>query len=252
MIALCLLIKDEGAYLPEWMDWHFAAGIEHVYLYDNGSEVPVSDSIPEAYIDRCTVVDWFGPHTHTQIDAYTHCLKTYGPACEWIGFVDTDEFIHIEDGRSIGAYLATLPADADGVALRWVIYGAGGQYTKTPGKVRERFTVKAQYPPHLLQCKCIVRPAYIKSMAAHGPIQVDSHQPRLVNSRGQPIWSIFDPSLTAEAAWVDHYFTRSLEEWREKIARGSCDPLSHRAFDLFWEINPDMKPESNGKTAVEK
>ncbi|MBM6938457.1 glycosyltransferase family 2 protein [Pseudoflavonifractor phocaeensis] len=241
MIALCLLIKDEGEYLPEWLDWHFAAGVDHVYLYDNGSEVPVSDSIPAEYIDRCTVVDWAGPHINTQTDAYANCLGTCGPAWEWMGFIDTDEFIHIEDGRSIPAYLAALPAEADGVALKWVVYGAGGQYTKMPGKVRERFTVKAAYPSYLLQCKCIVRPGRIRAMAAHGPIQVDSHRPRLVNSRGQPIRGICDPAVTAEAAWVEHYFTRSLEEWNEKIARGSCDPMSHRAFDMFWEINPGMK-----------
>lgn len=243
MTALCLLIKDENEYLPEWLDWHFAAGVDHVYLYDNGSAVPVGQSIPSQYAHRCTVVDWAGPHNHTQIDAYTHCLKTYGPDCTWMGFIDTDEFIRIVDGRSIPEYLAAMPPDADCVVLRWVTYGANGQYVKTPGKVRERFTQVADYPPHLLQCKCIVRPAYIKSMAAHGPIQVDSHQPRLVNSRGEHIWSIFDPKLTAETAWVDHYFTRSLEEWKEKISRGSCDPLSHRNYEMFFEINPDMKEE---------
>ena len=241
MIALCLIIKDEGEYLPEWLDWHFAAGVDHVYLYDNGSAVPAGQSIPAQYAGNCTVLDWSGPHTHTQIDAYTHCLKNYGPAYKWIGFVDTDEFIYIEAGRNIPAYLAALPAEADGVALKWVVYGAGGQYVKMPGKVRERFTRTADYPAHLLQCKCIVKPAYIKAMAAHGPIQVDSHTPRLVNSRGQPIRGSCDLAVTAEAAWVDHYFTRSLEEWKEKIARGSCDPISHRDYEMFFEINPGMK-----------
>lgn len=240
-LSTCLIIKDEGEYLPEWLDWHSAAGVEHFYIYDNGSRVPVGSSIPARHRERCTVVDWSGNHTRAQVDAYTHCLKTYGPGCEWIGFIDTDEFIRVEDGQPIVDYLAAMPPDADCVALRWVVYGASGQYTKTPGKVRERFTVKAAYPPYLLQCKCIVRPGRIRAMAAHGPIQVDSHRPRLVNSRGQPIRSIFDSKLTAEVAWVDHYFTRSLEEWQEKIARGSCDPLSHRAFDMFWEINSDMK-----------
>lgn len=237
-LSACLIIKDENEYLAEWLDWHSAAGVEHFYIYDNGSRVPVGSAIPARHRERCTVRVFRG----TQEEAYAACLTEHGGETVWMAFLDTDEFIHIGDGRSIGEYLAALPAEADGVALKWVVYGAGGQYTKTPGKVRERFTVKAAYPPYLLQCKCIVKPGRIRAMAAHGPIQVDSHRPRLVNSRGQPIRGICDPALTAEAAWVDHYFTRSLEEWREKIARGSCDPLSRRSAELFWTINPDMAP----------
>ena len=31
-VTACLLIKDEGRYLPEWLEWHAGIGIEHFYI----------------------------------------------------------------------------------------------------------------------------------------------------------------------------------------------------------------------------
>lgn len=40
---------------------------------------------------------------------------------------------------------------------------------------------------------------------------------------------------------IDHYFTRSHEEWLEKAERGSCDPRCQRKYDEFYYFNPDME-----------
>lgn len=242
-LSACLIIKDENEYIEEWLDWHFAAGVEYFYIYDNGSKVPVSSSIPERYRERCTVQAFPG----TQEEAYTSCLTDYGRESRWMAFIDTDEFIRVVDGGSIPAFLATLPATADAVALRWVIYGADGQREKRREPVRTRFlrkicmeTCNIQHLPHN---KCIVRTSSVRAMAAHGPIQTEGAPLQLVNERGKPLWGIFDPDLTGERVVVDHYFTRSLEEWQEKMVRGSCDPTSRRDPSMFWVINPDMKEE---------
>ena len=47
--AICLLIKDENKYLHEWIDWYNALGIEHYYIYDNDSHIPVKDTLLELY-----------------------------------------------------------------------------------------------------------------------------------------------------------------------------------------------------------
>lgn len=36
-LAVCAIFKDEAAYLREWLDFHLLMGVEHFYLYDNGS-----------------------------------------------------------------------------------------------------------------------------------------------------------------------------------------------------------------------
>ena len=239
-LSICLIIKDEGEYLPEWLDWHIAQGIEHFYIYDNGSVPPVEQFIPERYRSFCTV--YYAPEM-TQMDAYNHCLAGHRTETNWIAFIDTDEFIRVLDHRPVQELLHDIPDEADAIALPWVVYGADGQIHKSDAPVRERFrTIVNTYPRYLPSAKCIVRTQRVYDMSAHWPV---SHGRLLyvVNARGKHIRGPVDPALYTDVAVIDHYFTRSLEEWKEKINRGSCDPLSQRKFDMFYIINPDMKKE---------
>lgn len=239
-LSVCLIIKNEGEYLQEWLDWHAAQGVEHFYIYDNGSDIPVRKSIQGKHWSNCTVID--APDM-TQTDAYVHCLDSFGSENEWIAFIDTDEFIRIKDGRTIKEFLREFSADVDAVALKWVVYGADGQREKRAAPVRERFRRAVDtYPSHLPQTKCIVRPGNIECMGAHFPFYSQKSHPFLVvNECGEVVYGALSEAITNDIAVVDHYFTRSLEEWTEKIGRGSCDPYSHRQFDLFYSINPDMR-----------
>lgn len=236
-LSICLIIRDEGDYLQEWLDWHVNAGVEHFYIYDNGSRPPITEFVPEQYRDYCTVLQ--APEMF-QVEAYTHCLSHYRQDSHWIAFIDTDEFIRIEDGRSIPEFLRNMPSEADAVALHWVVYGANGQRKKSNASVRERFLTPVDTYPNLPQTKCIVRPERISGMFPHWPI--DIHEPvRVVNTHGEPVNWCMSKKITKDIAVVDHYFTRSLEEWNEKIARGSCDPQYMRPDAMFYIINPDMR-----------
>jgi hypothetical protein len=42
-LSAVLIAKNEASYLVEWLEFHRLVGIEHVYLYDNGS----TDQTPE-------------------------------------------------------------------------------------------------------------------------------------------------------------------------------------------------------------
>ncbi len=46
--CVCCIVKDEEAYLREWVAWHLALGFEHSILYDNNSKKPVRD-VPVDY-----------------------------------------------------------------------------------------------------------------------------------------------------------------------------------------------------------
>ena len=47
MIAEVLLIKDENRYLLEHLAYNAAAGVQHFFIYDNMSRVPVADFLRE-------------------------------------------------------------------------------------------------------------------------------------------------------------------------------------------------------------
>ena len=238
LVAACLLIKDEGRYLPEWLAWHVGIGIEHFYIYDNGSEPPVSESIPAEYTDKVTVVDFPPPRRSTQTEAYADCLSRFGHETEWMAFIDTDEFIRVVDGTPLAEFLADYP-EADAVLAKWVMYNANGLLEDDGRPVRERFTrTTDQYPYEMPQCKSIVRANQVRTMGAHGPIATH-HSLWVVNENHERVRQ-GGGELPGKKIVVDHYFTRSYAEWQEKMARGSCDPYYAREDGWFLRLNPEM------------
>lgn len=37
-LAVCAVVKDEAAYIQEWLAFHLHSGVQHFYLYLNGNE----------------------------------------------------------------------------------------------------------------------------------------------------------------------------------------------------------------------
>ena len=40
--SICLICKDENPYINEWLEYHIGIGINHFYIYDNMSTVPIT------------------------------------------------------------------------------------------------------------------------------------------------------------------------------------------------------------------
>lgn len=235
-LTAVLLIRDENEYLPEWLEWHVAQGVEHFYLYDDSRESSVADVLGD-YAPMCTVRDANRYRYHLQFEAYIDALRRFGHETEWMAFIDTDEFLRSVDGTSITAMLNAMPASAAAVLCPWVVYNANGKMAKTSGKVRERFTQAVEWPLSNPNWKSIVRPALVETMAAHSPIKM-SEGAVLVDAHGGSVADKYD--LPADKLVVDHYFTKSYEEWVERLAKGSCDPFSSRKKEWFVELNPDL------------
>ena len=216
-ISICLLIKDENKYLYEWIEWHNALGIEHYYIYDNGSYIPVKDTLLELYPEHLfTFVDWSGDHNHIQIDAYNHCLEHYGSESKWITFIDTDEFIHCNSGYLDMSKYDSYPY----VRVNWKVFDANGQISYSSKDVQKRFTHETDYDIGI-RYKAIVQPSLVEGMMVHDAVTAI-------------------PPATTDDMIIHHYYTRSLEEWQEKIMRGTCSPECKRRYDEFFKINPDL------------
>lgn len=235
-LAAVLLIRDENEYLPEWLAWHVAQGVEHFYIYDDSRESSVMDVLGD-YAALCTVRDAKRYQYHLQFEAYIDALRRFGHETEWMAFIDTDEFLRSVDGTSITDVLNAMPASAAAVLCPWVVYNANGQTLKMSGPVRERFTQTVEWPLSNPNWKSIVRPALVETMAAHSPLKM-SDGAILVDAHGVEVED--KHSLPVDKLVVDHYYTKSYEEWVERLAKGSCDPFASRKNEWFLELNPDM------------
>ncbi len=147
MKALAILgVKNEAAFLLEWLAHHRACGFTDFLVYSNDC----TDGT-DAMLDRLAQMGWLthvrndGPHDEGPQwamlkSADKHPLKA---AADWVLFCDIDEFVNIHVGdRTLPALLSALP-DADAVALTWRMFGNAGVIDHVDQPVTETFTKAA-------------------------------------------------------------------------------------------------------------
>ncbi len=241
--SICLIIRDENEYLEEWLEWHVRQGVEHFYIYDHGSKQPVSEyiaTLDKTISDKITVRDFGGSHDFAQHEAYNDCLKRYAKESRWIGFIDADEMVRVKCGKKIPELLKYYESFA-GLFMRWIVYDANGQIKKSDKPLRERFTHVTPTDIDDGIGKTFVQPLLIKYMNTHNGYVYKGFYVVDENRRKVDDNEIRKYDSTDDLVCVDHYYTKSYEEWLEKMRRGTCDPLYNRKYNDFFMYNPDME-----------
>jgi hypothetical protein len=122
----------------EWLDYHQAIGVDHIYLYSNDdSPDTLRDAIaPHLAGDRpfVTYHHW-DPSKGAQAHMYSHFLSHSRLESEWICFLDLDEFLVLKGVNDLHRFMAPLEERFDAIYFNWVIYGANGRLTRQPGSV---------------------------------------------------------------------------------------------------------------------
>ena len=114
-IAAC--VKNEGRYLREWIEYHLWAGVDHFYIYDNGSTDNTKEVL-KPYIESGVVTYhyWFGPWKRLegspQVKMYKDAVARYRYCTKWMAIIDADEFIALskEGKRQFGCTGGGLPS----------------------------------------------------------------------------------------------------------------------------------------------
>ncbi len=246
--AVCLLIRDENAYLEEWLKHYESIGVEHFYLYDNKSRIPIADTVHGIdggrFDSLCTVIPFTEYRKNMQYECYEHCLSHYGEESRWIGFFDTDEFL--DTGRDIREFLREYEDDFC-VWFPWELYNADGHISRRGTPVQETFLTPCP-DPYGLWGKVFLQPSRTHFMYVHLGVGLDECE-RVVNAgHADHLDSYHELYLESRKEHPDlyrygkirHYITRSFEEWTDKMKRGTSDPNFKRQFDNFFAYNPDL------------
>ena len=92
-LAVVAILKDEGHYLKEWLDYHLLAGVDHFYLYNNDSSDNYAEIIAP-YV-KAGVVTSTNIHGKLALSpAYHDALKRFKFFNRYMAFIDLDEFIY--------------------------------------------------------------------------------------------------------------------------------------------------------------
>jgi hypothetical protein len=233
-LSLCLIAKDENSYLQEWLDYHILLGVEHFWIYDNESAVPISSSLSE-YIDQGWVTVNMIKGKSMQMFAYDHCVQTYQHESKWIGFIDTDEFIVLHTPELLSTFL-TRYEPYGGLAISSLFFGHGGNKTRPKGGqiAGFRYRTSEQFSNNRL-VKMIVQPERV--IFPKDPHTFLFKEPFFaINDKGRRVDTQLFP-CQVDTIQLNHYFTRSAEEWMEKKNRGKVASTTPYLDNRWLEVN---------------
>lgn len=238
-LAVCAICRNEAPYLIEWIAFQRAVGFDKVFIYDNVSDDGTSEML--AALHEAGIVE--RRHWPRRLDvapqreAYANFIETSALAFDWVLVYDLDEFLvpHSGDVRDfINAAVAAKP-DVSAIAVPWLVFGSGGETKKRDGLVMERFTRCAETPA--ASVKTLFRPACAYNMRTHiCDLTVGEY---IDNAFRVAEWStdipidLRDPKFGH--AVVNHYFTKSQEEWakRRRIPKADRAVVQTKSMKFF-------------------
>ncbi len=218
-LSVCAIYRDEASYLHEWVTLHRLAGVEHFYLYDNGS-VDEHEEVLERYVAE-GLVDVLPWDVHPgQLKAYEHCLAERRDESRWIAFIDIDEFLFSPTLRPLPELLAGYE-QWPGVVANWAVFGTSGHETRPDGLVIESYLNRSGNERLNSHVKTIADPRRVERPGGNPHFLVYS-EGEAVDETGGPVdgppWS-FTAEVHFDLLRVNHYYTKSEQEFRTKLAK---------------------------------
>ena len=177
-IIIFTIIKDEEHILNEWIVHHILIGFNNIYIYDDQSAIPISETIkilPEWIKDRVTVyrfednIDFYNRESFKnsiffndtlyskyyklkQLYFQNYFLQNFKSAADWCLFCDVDEFIYLNNIKIndiIDQYNSY-----DIIYIPWLIYGSSFHIEQPKGLVIDNFRMHDTNYFHLGKSIC--------------------------------------------------------------------------------------------------
>ena len=239
--AICAILKDEHLFLEEWIDWHLSLGFDAIYLFeDKGSmsHEDICDKYSNVYLRRyendenVKYILRNQSSSQKQTDLYNWFGDRYNNVYDWVAFIDIDEFIIFSSDYNLEKLCSEFES-YPAVLLNWKIMGASGHISRPSCKIMEAYTIEEEPTEmdklYFWKSFCnLTRWRGIKKV--HDGIgAVNTNHNTNTNE-----WYY-------DKAWINHYFTKSWEDWCDRIFKRGGTVRGHRRLSDFFETNKSMQ-----------
>jgi len=234
-VAVCAIVKDEDPYLEEWIAHNKQIGVTQFYLYDNESSIPLRQTL-DKYIKQglVQVIDF--PGRAVQMIAYKHFLDSFKSECQWTAFIDIDEYIVPKSTNGNLIQFLKSYENHGGLAVNWLVFGSNGQKAASSKPQVQRFRKRGlKTEPVNEHIKSIIQTRYVENAGGNPHEFPYINEMFCVNENRERILTATHPHST-NLIQINHYMTRSLEEYQNKVSRGRADTTTiMRKMDDFNE-----------------
>lgn len=252
-VTAVLTVRNEGAFLLEWLAHHRAVGITDFLVFSNNCQDGT-----DRMLDRLQALGWLshvpnpgpyrgGPQWTALKRANAHPLVT---KADWLMTFDIDEFINVKVGdHTLSALFAALP-EATAIPLTWRMFGNAGIRGFADAPVTETFTRAAPerlyWPWQAMMFKTLYRnDGTYRRMGIHRPRRPDPDRlgaQRWHDGSGLRLPKLFhsdrlfsDPGTAPfKLVQLNHYALGSAESFILKCDRGNSFQNSQPTTMDYW------------------
>ncbi len=239
-LAMCVIVRDEPFDLPEWINHYRELGAGAFYIFDHNSSIPLRDALEETNstsdINYRYFNDFIG-NASTQVTVYNTCIRDYGDRHQFIGFLDSDEYLIPKKGPKQFTDFLRRYEHSGSLAINWRQFGSSGHIRRPEGRVVDNYVnCWAADDVNNKHVKLFGNTQYIDRM--EGPhTALYTHQRFAVDENMLRVDGPFSETISMQKYVLHHYVTRSLEDFERKMARGAAHGCVPKTMDFFHGVN---------------
>jgi hypothetical protein len=216
-LSIMAIFRNEADYLQEWIEYHLLVGVERFWLINNKSEDNAT-AILYPYVTANLVCLYNVTGRHKQVVAYNSIIHIIRKETFWVAAIDIDEFLVPMESHCIPPILRRFQKEP-ALDVNWIVYGWNRKESKGIGLVIERFPYHSNWTArrnHFV--KIIMRPPEVLFLHVHWGRYKSG---RSANFCGfNKMVSIYSRPPCHRVLRINHYWSKSKEEWERKVLRG--------------------------------
>ena len=229
-VCICTIGKKENLYIREYINHYKNYGVDKIFIYDNNDinnekfEEIIIDYINNGFVQVINFRGILSPQNKAYLDCHKMNYKKY----KWLIFYDLDEFIFLKNYKNIKLFLnRKIFNKCDRIQLNFLYHTDNNLLYYDNRTLKERFPIKEK------KARLKKKGGYsvIKSII-RGNItitQIDnphiiSHKLTSCDGFGniKMIENITTNISDFNYFYIIHYFSKSTEEFINKLLRGSA------------------------------
>ena len=240
-VCICTIGKLENLYIREFVQHYKKYGVDKIFLYDNNNidgekfEEVINDYIKKGFVD---VLNWRGK-VNPQMEFLNDCYQKNNNNYDWLILFDIDEFIYLYNYTNVKLFLNEDKfKNCQEIFLNLVSHTDNNHlyYENKPLYKRFPKTVpKTRREGQLLSMKTIIR-GHIKGVKILSMHRGD-YRLRTCNNSGKYEKLVGHSTYNSDQKYyyIDHYTSKSTEEFIQKIKRG--DAYNNSTYHILQKAN---------------
>ncbi|KAL5717797.1 hypothetical protein ACHQM5_010762 [Ranunculus cassubicifolius] len=269
-MCVCTMVRNQARFMKEWIMYHARIGVQSWFIYDNNSDDAIEDVIETLIRAGYRITRHVWPWVKTQEAGFAHCALQARDSCEWVGFIDVDEFLHFPSGKSLKHILHNQTEGFDRVGELRIpchSFGPSGLKKVPPQGVSIGYTCRLVAPE---RHKSIVKPEVLDSSLINQVhhfhikedfdyINVDKVE-LVINHYKYQVWDVFKEKFyrrvaTYVADWKNEenvgskdrapgLGTKAVEpsDWSSRFCEVTDNGLKNRVLSLFTNLHSGRLP----------